>query len=50
MSVSPFRLPDEVLAVIEKALKKGRTVELKKVNGKVEVIEIDRQLKIKTTM
>lgn len=48
--MTTLRLPDEVLAVIEKALKKGNTVELKKVNGKVEVIEIDRTLRIKTPM
>lgn len=40
-------LNDEVLMAIEKALKRGNTVELKKVNGQIQVIEIDRHLKIR---
>ena len=42
-----LKLNDEVLAVIEKALKRGNTVEIKKVNGQIQVIEIDRRLKIR---
>lgn len=40
-------LTEEVLKTIESALKHGNTVELKKVNGQIQVIEIKRQLKIK---
>ena len=42
-----LKLNDEVLAVIEQALKRGNTVEIKKVNGQIQVIEIDRRLKIR---
>lgn len=36
-------LTNEALSKIEKALKRGNTVELKKVNGKLIVVEIGRK-------
>ena len=41
-------ITDEVEQIIEKALKKGNTIELKKERGKLTVIEIERKVKIKT--
>ena len=41
-------LPPEVVAEIQRCLDRGNTVELKKVRGEIQVIEISRKLKIKT--
>lgn len=41
-----MELPNQVLIAIERALKRGNTVELKKVNGQIQVIEINRKLQI----
>ena len=40
-------LPSEVLLEIQRCLDRGNTVELKKVRGEIQVIEIVRKLKIK---
>ena len=37
----------EMLNIIEQILKHGNSAEIKKCNGKIEIIEIKRQLKIK---
>lgn len=42
-----LQLSEEVLKAIEVALKRGNTVELKKVNGQIQVIEISRKLQVK---
>jgi len=39
----------EVIETISKILKKGNSVELKKENGKLVVVEIERKVKAKTT-
>ena len=36
----------EWIEVVLKILEKGNTAEVKKVNGKIEVIEVNRKLKI----
>lgn len=46
MSKKPL-LTDEMLDIIVKILKRGDTVELKKENGDIVVVEIKRQKKIK---
>ena len=42
-----MQLQKEVLDEIQKDLDRGNTVELKKVRGEIQVIEISRKLKIK---
>lgn len=49
------RMADEVLssaqvAIIKQVLKRGYSVELKMENGKLVVVEIRRQVKIKTSI
>ena len=40
----------EALAEIHRILKKGNTVELKKVNGMLVIVEIQRKVKNKTSI
>ena len=42
-------LSDEVIEEILRILKHGNTIELKKENGKIVVVEIQRKVKIKTS-
>ncbi len=42
-----MKLSDETLAIIETALKHGDSVELKKEQGRLVVVVIKRQVKIK---
>lgn len=39
----------ETIDAINKALKKGSTIEIKKENGNIVVVEIQRKVKIKTS-
>ena len=41
-------LTPEIDKQIEAIIRRGGTVEIKKSNGKIQVVEIDRQLKIMT--
>lgn len=40
-------LTEEMQKVIEQIIKRGNSAEIKKCNGKIEIIEIVRKLKIK---
>lgn len=48
--MATYEIPPEALLAIDRILHRGNTVELKKVNGKIEVIEITRQVKIKAAL
>lgn len=41
---------DEAIKLIEQILKRGNTAEIKRVKDTIQVIEIQRQLKIKQTI
>jgi hypothetical protein len=43
-------LPQKVQEIIFDSLKRGNTVELKKVNGEIVVVEIQRKVKNKTVI
>jgi len=43
-------LPQKVQEIIFECLKRGSTVELKKVNGEIVVVEIQRKVKNKTVI
>jgi len=46
--MAKFELPEKVVEAITEALRKGNDVELKKVNGQIVVVEIQRKLKVKS--
>lgn len=48
MSMAIFNA--EVIEVITRILKKGNSAELKKENGKLVVVEIERKVKTKTSI
>ena len=43
-------MPPEIWEEIQRILKRGNTVELKKVGGQIVVVEIERKVKIKRTV
>lgn len=43
-------MPEEVIQMILTILKKGNNVEIKKENGKLVVVEIQRKVKTKTSI
>ena len=45
-----MHIPDNVAELIWKILKKGNSVELKKENNKLVVVEIERRVKEKTSI
>lgn len=46
--MAKLELPEKIVDAISDALKRGNDVELKKVNGQIVVIEIQRKLKVKS--
>lgn len=46
--MAKLELPEKIVDAIFDALKRGNDVELKKVNGQIVVIEIQRKLKVKS--
>ena len=50
MEIEKALVSPEVIKTIGTILKRGDTVELKKENGKLVVVEIQRKAKVKTSM
>lgn len=43
-----LKTPNELLDIVEKILKRGNTAEIKRERDKIVIVEIQRQVKIKT--
>ena len=50
MEINKALLNPDVIKTIDAILKRGDTVELKKENGKLVVVEIQRKAKVKTSI
>lgn len=44
------KISNELLAIVEKILKRGNTAEIKRERDNVVIVEIQRQVKIKTSI